>query len=78
LNLSSYIPIIDENLSNVDKPKHPKTKVERKTTDGKTRVHAKRRNNQLWWGSQGEYEQVKHSKPPIAKNRSDNEREKNT
>jgi hypothetical protein len=32
LNLPSYIQIIDENLSNVDKPKHPKIKVERKGT----------------------------------------------
>jgi hypothetical protein len=32
LNIPSYTQIIDENLSNVDKPKHPKTKVERKGT----------------------------------------------
>ncbi len=31
-NLSSYIQIIGENLPNINKPKHPKTKVERKGT----------------------------------------------
>lgn len=41
-NLPSSIQVIDENLPNVNKPKHPKTKVEKKGTRWKDQVQAKK------------------------------------